>query len=63
MSDELPIIGVIVSAIIGIVGLYVISVMITTLAPTNQLFSQIIFGGILGAIIFAVAFAIKASSR
>lgn len=48
------------SALIAIIGLYVMSVIITQLAPNNELFSQIIFGGgILATIIGAIILLIK----
>lgn len=63
MGKGQAIIEVVVAAIIGIIGIYIISVLVTTLAPTNNLFSLLIFGGVLGAIIGAIVLAIKAAGH
>jgi hypothetical protein len=47
------------TAIIIIVGLYVITTMITQFCSTNGLFCSIVFGGVLSAIVVAAITIIK----
>jgi uncharacterized membrane protein len=54
--------GLVVAAVIAVVGLYVVAVMITSLAQSSPLFSNIMFGGgVLAAIIGAFVLLFKRS--